>query len=90
MAHEIRIPAPMRRLTNGERTIRATGATLAAALQDAVRQHPDLAGRLFADDGTLRLDARVFIGGDEPAGDPLAAPLADGEVVTILAPIAGA
>jgi len=90
MANEIRIPAPLRRFTGGARSVPATGNTLGELLQDAVRQHPELAGRLYAADGSLRADARVFIGADEPDGDPLAAAVAAGDVITILPPIAGA
>jgi len=90
MANELRIPAPLRRLTGGARSVTVAGEHVAELLADAVRQHPELGGRLFTADGTLRADARLFIDGDEPDGDPLAAPVAPGQVLTILPPIAGA
>ena len=90
MSVEIRIPAPLRRFTGGTRAVQAAGATVGEVLQDAVRQYPELGPRLFTAEGGVRGDARVFVGGDEPEGELLAAAVTAGAVVTILPPIAGA
>lgn len=89
MAIRIRIPAALRRYTDGAKQVTVSGGTLGELLADAAKQHTELQARLFDAAGALRADARVFVNGDEPA-DGLAAAVADGAEVTILPPIAGA
>ncbi len=80
------IPSLLRSLTGGEEKVQAAGVTLGAVLDDVIRQHPGLIGRVV-EAGALRPEVMIAVGGDE-ASDLGTAVSADTEV-RILPAIAG-
>jgi sulfur-carrier protein len=89
MAVEVRVPTILRNYTGGEKTVEASGATLADLLKDLDAQYPGLRERLVDEKGLRRFvnvylndeDVR-FLGG-------LDTTVADGDSVTILPAVAG-
>jgi VWFA-related protein len=53
MATKVQIPTPMREQAGGNSEVEVAGATVKAALDDLVRQHPAMAAKLF-DNGKLQ------------------------------------
>ena len=86
----IRIPTPLRPYTGSEALATVQGATVAEALQDLLRQHPDLRPHLFNPQGRLRPYMNVFVG-DEHIRDlqELETPLEVDSTLKILPSIAG-
>jgi molybdopterin converting factor small subunit len=82
----VRIPALLRPLAGGIESVRASGATLRAVIDDLDRQHPGMRDRLI-EDGMLRSEIAVAVGADEVSD--LNAPVAEDAEVHILPAIAG-
>ena len=89
MSIEVRIPTILRTYTGGEKTVEATGSTLAEVIDDLESRHSGIRDRLVDDKGLRRFvnvylndeDVR-FLGG-------LETPVSDGDNVTVLPAVAG-
>ncbi len=69
---------------SGQQWVEASGATLAAALDDLERQFPGICFRMIDEHGRIRRHIRFFVAGE--AVHDLAAPLqADGELCIVQA-----
>jgi len=60
----IRIPTPLRVYTDNSAQVEVAGATVGDALDDLVRQYPELKPHLFQDD-KLRSFVNVFLGDED-------------------------
>ena len=58
---KVRIPTPLRKLTDGEAQIDVTGNDLRAIIGELQQRHPGLGERLLDDDGQLRRFVNVFV-----------------------------
>lgn len=89
MSVTVSIPTIMRGLTGGEKRVQATGATLAALIENLDADHPGLADRLLSD-GKLNRFVNIYIDDEDVrfAGG-LAAEIPAGGSVTILPAVAG-
>jgi len=86
----LRIPAPLRKLTDGKDEVRVTGATVRAALDDGDRQHPGLKARIFDDAGQVKKFIKLYANDEDIAGlASLDTPLADTDELSIIPAIAG-
>lgn len=65
MAVVLRVPAPLRRLTQGAETLELNGATLRECLKEADQRFPGFWERLVDDSGALRPFINVFVNGDD-------------------------
>jgi len=91
MPIEIKIPTPLRRFTDGQRTATVEAHTVGAALEALMRVFPDVRSGLYRPDGSLRSDARVFVGTEDIRGlGGLDTPVRDGDTIAIVPPVAGA
>ncbi len=85
----VEIPTVLRGLTDGERTVTAAGADLAAAISDVDNRHDGFADRLL-DAGELRRFINIYVNDEDVRFlDGLKTTLADGDVVTVLPAVAG-
>ncbi len=85
----VEIPTVLRGLTDGERTVTAAGADLAAAISDVDSRHSGFADRLL-DAGELRRFINIYVNDEDVRFlDGLKTTLADGDVVTVLPAVAG-
>lgn len=85
MCCTVRIPAPMRRLTNGQAAVKAQGSTISEVLSDLRGTYPDLGTRLFSPTGQLRYHVNIFLNSEDIRRLPrLDVPLKEEDVITLL------
>ena len=86
----VRVPTPMRKLTNDQQEVQASGETLAAVLESLEASYPGFTGRICDDSGELRRFINVYINDEDVRflqGKETA--LKDGDEVSIVPAIAG-
>ncbi|MCK6588624.1 MAG: MoaD/ThiS family protein [Polyangiaceae bacterium] len=89
METTVRIPTPLRTLTGGNDEVRATGATVAEALDDLEKKHPGIRDRLLDDKGAVRRHVNIYVGEEDIRFlDGLQTEL-KGEQISIVPAIAG-
>jgi len=57
----VRIPTPLRKLTDGEATVECDGADVRAVVARLDAAHPGLGARILDEDGELRRFVNVFV-----------------------------
>jgi len=86
----LKIPTILRGITDEAGVLEAEGATVGEALAAAIDRHPDLAARLFDDDGTLRRFLNIFVEEEDIRFEQgLDTPVAPGQTVSLLPAVAG-
>ena len=89
MAVKVQIPTPLREHTGGKSEVEVSGATVQAALDDLVRQHPAIGPKLF-DQGKLRRFINVFLNDEDIRYlDEMNTAVKDGEIVALIPAVAG-
>ncbi len=86
----VRIPTPLRGLTDGEATVACPGATVGDVLRALDREHPGVASRIIDDAGMVQRFVNVFVGERdvrELAG--LESAVVDADVLSIVPAVAG-
>lgn len=86
----VRIPTPLRRVTNGVGEVQAKGKDVAELIEDLERQYPGLRERLVEETGELRRFVNIYVNEEDVrflAGRET--PLKDGDQVSIVPAIAG-
>lgn len=86
----VRIPTPLRRVTNGVGEAHAKGKDVAELIEDLERQFPGLRERLVEDSGELRRFINIYVNQEDVRflkGKETA--LKDGDEVSIVPAIAG-
>ncbi|MGH7322679.1 MAG: ubiquitin-like small modifier protein 1 [Candidatus Rokuibacteriota bacterium] len=86
----VRIPTPLRRVTNGTAEVYAKGKDVAELIDDLERQFPGLRERLVEDSGELRRFVNIYVNQEDIrflSGREAA--LKDGDEVSIVPAIAG-
>jgi len=90
MAIEVRIPTILRTYTGGAKSVEASGATLAALMDDLDIRHPGLKARLITEAGGLHRFVNVYVNDEDVRfTGALDTALKDGDSVTILPAVAG-
>ena len=90
MSAQVRIPTPLRKLTEGKDTVSAEGASIAAIIGDLESNHPGLKERICEADGSVRRFVNVYVNGDDIRFlDNLDSAVADGDEISIVSAIAG-
>ncbi len=89
MAIEVRIPTILRTYTGGEKAVDASGATLAALIDDLEASHPGIKDRLI-ESGDLRRFVNVYVNDEDVRfTGGLETTLSDGDQVVVLPAVAG-
>jgi sulfur-carrier protein len=86
----VRIPTPLRRVTNGVAEAKGTGQDVAALIDDLERQFPGIRERLVEESGELRRFINIYVNEEDIrflSGKGTA--LKDGDEVSIVPAIAG-
>ncbi len=90
MSVTVRIPTPLRNLTDGAETVAGDGQTVAAVLSDICARHDGLKERLFDESGAIRRFVNIYLNSEdirfENGPDT---PVNDGDEVSIIPAIAG-
>jgi molybdopterin synthase sulfur carrier subunit len=90
MMPTVRIPTPLRKLTNGKEEVAAAGQTVAELITDLERQYPGLRERLCDDKGQLRRFVNIFANDEDIRFlQNLDTPVKDGDELSIVPAIAG-
>lgn len=89
MAH-VRIPGPLRPLTNNARIVQAAGVTLAEIVEDLDRQFPGIRSRLVDGDGAVHAFINIFVNDEDIRFQQgLATPILEPADVSIVPAMAG-
>jgi molybdopterin synthase sulfur carrier subunit len=86
----VRIPTPLRKLTDGKEEVSASGATMRALLDDLDRSFPGLKARICDDSGAVRKFVNIFVKDEDIRFlQNLDTPVKDSDEVSIVPAIAG-
>ena len=91
MAVTVRIPTPLRKLTNEQETVTADESSSLAELIDALeQQHPGMKERLCDETGELRRFVNIYVNGEDVRFlSGLQTPIESGAEVSIVPAVAG-
>ena len=90
MSVSVRIPTPLRKLTNELDVVSGDGGTLTSCIESLEQQYPGLKERLCDETGDLRRFVNVYVNGEDVrflAG--MATALKAGDEVSIVPAVAG-
>jgi sulfur-carrier protein len=90
MTVNVRIPAPLRGLTNNLDVVAVEAGTLAACIDGLESTYPGLKDRICDEQGEIRRFVNIYINGDDVRFlDGLATPVKTGDEVSIVPAVAG-
>ena len=86
----VRIPTPLRKLTNGQEEVKASGGNVAAIITSLESQYPGLRERICDDQGKIRRFVNIFKNDEDIRFlQNLETPVADADELSIVPAIAG-
>jgi molybdopterin synthase sulfur carrier subunit len=84
------VPTPLRRLTNGESKVLASGDSIAAVFRAVNEQYPGFDEKLIDDEGNVKRFINVFVNNDEIRTlQGMETPVSDSDQVSIVPAMAG-
>tara|TARA_Y100000588_G_scaffold68625_2_gene69888 strand:- start:6239 stop:6514 length:276 start_codon:yes stop_codon:yes gene_type:complete len=90
MSVTVRIPTPIRRVTNGEDKVTVSGDTLKQIIEAMEEQYPGIKARLCDDKGDLRSFVNIYINGEDVRFlSGIDSPVDSGDEVSIIPAVAG-
>jgi molybdopterin synthase sulfur carrier subunit len=90
MAVDVRIPTPLRRVTNGQEKASVEGDTLSKVINSLETQFPGIKERLCDEAGDLRHFVKVYINGEDVRFlDGMETSIATGDEISIVPAVAG-
>ena len=90
MAVTVRVPGPLRRLTDGKSEVQVEGGTVSAALADLDAKYPGFKDRLYDDSGQLRQFINIYLDeSDIRFGQGLETPIGANADLSIVPAVAG-
>ena len=90
MAKKIRIPTPLRKLTNNEELIEVNAATIGDAIIELQLRYPGIQERLVDDQGEVRRFVNIYVNEEDIRFlKNRETPLKDGDEISIIPAIAG-
>lgn len=90
MAITVRIPTPLRRLTQNLAEVAAEGADIADIIENLEANYPGMKERLCDEGGNIRRFVNVYLNDEDIRFlDGQATPVADGAEISIIPAIAG-
>jgi molybdopterin synthase sulfur carrier subunit len=86
----IRIPAPLRKLTDNQEEVPATGSSLRDILKELNRTYPGFAERIVDEQGEIRRFVNIFLNDEDVRFlQEKETPVKDSDVISIVPAIAG-
>ena len=90
MSVTVRIPTPMRRVTNGEERVAVDAETLQGVIQAMEDQYPGVKARLCDDQGEIRNFVNIYINGEDVRFlEGLGSSTKSGDEISIVPAVAG-
>lgn len=90
MPVKIRIPTPLRKLTNNEELVEVTASNIGEAITELQTRYPGIQERLLDETGTVRRFVNVYVNEEDIRFlQNKETPLKDGDEVSIIPAIAG-
>ena len=90
MAITVRIPTPLRNLTNGEETVEAAGSTVVAIIDDLETKFPGIKERICDESGQVRRFVNFYLNDEDIRfKDGQDTAVNDGDELSIIPAIAG-
>ena len=90
MPKKVRIPSPLRKLTNNEELVEICAATIGAAIAELQSRYPGIKERLVDENGEIRRFVNVYVNEEDIRFlKNQDTPLKDGDEVSIIPAIAG-
>ena len=90
MAKKVRIPTPLRKLTNNEELVEINGATIGEAIAELQTRYPGIKDRLLDETGAVRRFVNVYVNEEDIRFlQNQETKLRDGDEVSIIPAIAG-
>lgn len=90
MPINVRIPTPLRRLTDQQSSVSAEGSTVAELIDSLEASFPGMKARVCDDDGELRHFVNIYVNGEDVRYmDGIGSALKSGDEVSIVPAVAG-
>ena len=90
MSIMVRIPTPLRRVTNGQDKVQVNGDSVGAIISDLDNQFPGLKERLCDEQGELRNFVNIYVNGEDVRFlDGINSATAEGDEISIVPAVAG-
>ncbi len=90
MAQKVRIPTPLRKLTNDEELVEINAVTVGAAILELQSRYPGIKERMLDDKGEVRRFVNVYVNEEDIRFlQNQLTPLKDGDEISIIPAIAG-
>ncbi len=90
MSVKVKIPTPLRKLTQNNAEVEAAGDTIRAVVDDLEKQFPGFKERMCDDQGELRRFVNVYVGEEDIRFlEGLDTKIPEGEQVSIIPAVAG-
>jgi sulfur-carrier protein len=90
MPTKVRIPTPLRKLTNNEELVEIDASTVGGAFTELQARYPGIGDRLLDENGAVRRFVNVYVNEEDIRFlQDQATPLKDGDEVSIIPAIAG-
>jgi len=90
MPIKVRIPTPLRKLTNGADEVAADGANVSAVIEDLEKNYPGLKERICEPDGKLRRFVNIYLNDEDIRfKNNMDTELKDSDELSIIPAIAG-
>ena len=90
MPKKVRIPTPLRKLTNNEELVEISAATIGDAITELQSRYPGIGERLVDENGEVRRFVNVYVNEEDIRFlKNKETPLKDGDEISIIPAIAG-
>ena len=90
MSATVKIPTPLRKLTNNETSVDAVGKTIEQIVESLDSTYPGMRERLIDDNGDLRHFVNIYLNGEDIRYiDGLKSPVSDNDELSIVPAVAG-
>jgi sulfur-carrier protein len=87
---KVRIPTPLRKLTDGQEEVLAAGATVGEVIANLDGSYPGIKARICEEDGRVKRFVNIFANDEDIRFlDNLDTPVKEGDEVSIVPAIAG-
>ena len=90
MSATVKIPTPLRKLTNNETSVDADGTTVRQIVESLESAYPGMRERLIEDNGDLRHFVNIYLNGEDIRYiDGLKSSVSDNDELSIVPAVAG-